>query len=245
MRWFLIVLAAFLLLLSPVLSFTAESPPTVVTLNLTKDLVDFAMTSVKVGAFLLAIFAGLCLCFFGFDVRNAQKAINESVKEVKAAETEARKVAEELSKQRAELEKIIVSAEDKLNKIGATMEGLATPEKPGSTEHLEVPLPAPSPFPPSGKLEVRTRDSLPAKSGPGDKPPAAASVPDAPTPSGRAPSSLVLEVLAGSNFDWTTMTRIKRKTGLTEDLILTIANAMPNIESSSNRKTGELLFRIR
>jgi len=61
---------------------------------------------------------------------------------------------------------------------------------------------------------------------------------------GRSDAELIREVIANSNFEWTSIKRITNKTGFDRDKILQIVRSTPGIEMSLGSKTKDHIFRL-
>lgn len=62
---------------------------------------------------------------------------------------------------------------------------------------------------------------------------------------GRSEEELIRELIKGSSFDWTTIGRLKKKTGLSSERILEQARAMQDIEISTGKKSQNHIFRLK
>ncbi|AXI01614.1 hypothetical protein [Aquirhabdus parva] len=61
----------------------------------------------------------------------------------------------------------------------------------------------------------------------------------------RSPIDLIREVINSSNFEWTTIERVIKRTGLSRDAILNEVRKAPDIKISSGRKTQDFIFKIK
>jgi len=213
-------------------SVIAADAPTVVTLNLTKDLVTFIQGAVTLGGIFLTVFAFLCVMFFGVDVKNARKEISLATAEMKTAALEAKQVELDIRKRKLEFEEFFRDAKEKVELIGSTVEGVAAGAKdPKYPKQL-------------GRFSTRDHTMPPVATGVDSAD--IEGVPDdqvAPAKT-RAPSALIAELLMSSKFPWTTMTRLKNTTGWDEEFIRTVVNSMPGVILGYNRTTKEQLFKL-
>lgn len=56
---------------------------------------------------------------------------------------------------------------------------------------------------------------------------------------------LIREVIESSSFEWTTIQRIMKKTGLSREQILEITRKMSGVEISFGKKTKDHIFKIK
>ena len=61
----------------------------------------------------------------------------------------------------------------------------------------------------------------------------------------RDASTLIRDVINSGSFEWTTISRIMKRTGLTRDQIITTTQTMPDIKISFGRKTKDYIFKIK
>lgn len=64
-------------------------------------------------------------------------------------------------------------------------------------------------------------------------------------PAGRTSRDLIQEVIKSSNYEWTTIGRIVKRTGLTRDQVLEEARKSPEIQIGNGRKTQDFLFKLK
>ncbi|MGI4813426.1 MAG: hypothetical protein ACRYG5_12835 [Janthinobacterium lividum] len=62
-------------------------------------------------------------------------------------------------------------------------------------------------------------------------------------PTGRSDSDLIREVIQSSTYDWTTIGRVEKRTGLSRDVILEAVRKAPDMEISTGKKTMDFIFR--
>jgi hypothetical protein len=65
------------------------------------------------------------------------------------------------------------------------------------------------------------------------------------TKSGRSDDELIRDIIRTSKFKWTTLGRIMSKTGLSENQLLPLARAMPDIEIGKGNESGKPIFRLK
>ena len=66
-----------------------------------------------------------------------------------------------------------------------------------------------------------------------------------PSQEGRSEDELIRELIRGSSFNWTTIGRLKKRTGLSSEGILEQARAMQDIEISTGKKSKDHIFRLK
>ena len=101
--------------------------------NIDKDLMTFVKTTFWIAGVFLAVISFIGIAFFGFDVRNASKHLSEIRKELdkksgllKDLFEDVKEGKQTLERNRVEFEKYITQAQEKVEQLGAEIEGLIT-----------------------------------------------------------------------------------------------------------------------
>ena len=55
----------------------------------------------------------------------------------------------------------------------------------------------------------------------------------------------IREVIQASSFEWTTIGRIMKRTGLSHDVVTNICASMPDLEISRGKKTGDAIYKFK
>ena len=61
----------------------------------------------------------------------------------------------------------------------------------------------------------------------------------------RTDTDLILDIIRGSNFQWTTIHRLMKRSGLDRDKILEITRSIPDVEINIGKKSRDHIFRLR
>ncbi len=242
-----------------------SQPPqqgTTVRLDLTEDAVSFFKFATWVGGGFLLIYAVIGLAFFGFDVRKAKSAIGDDVKDMKGLLSEANTLLAsirlgelETSKLKIQFEIFEKQYESRLAELGAMME-----EQQDSTSVLlparatgggirfgvrTTPLPKESDI--KAESQAKPSELLAESGGPGSvvTPNKLGDAQAFDHDSSRSRSDLVREVVRNSKFEWTTIGRLVKKSGLDRDEILEIARTMSDVEIGFGKMTKDHLFRLK
>ncbi len=124
---FFIIIPVLLAADEPVL----KQHDTAVTINLTKDLISFFKMAVWIFGIFIAILAFLGIAFFGFDVRKARAAIQDSLKEIREINEQANVLKDAIQSTYKELEDLkdkfnrnADDAENSIQELGAQVEEL-------------------------------------------------------------------------------------------------------------------------
>lgn len=195
--------------------FAAETSPAPVTINLTEDVFKFFKAAVWVCGIFIALLAFIGVAFFGFDVRKAQTSIGEALTEVKKILADAKQLNSEIIQIHKELLELKNTYREKADEAENRIEELGAKIEEIS-EKSEIVAPV--------RAKEKTRET---------------------DIQSRDESTLIREVINSSSFEWTTMLRIMKKTGLTREQILNIARTMPDIKISFGRKTKDHIFKIK
>ncbi|MFX0066849.1 MAG: hypothetical protein ACFFC7_32345 [Candidatus Hermodarchaeota archaeon] len=235
---------------------------TAVTINLTKDLISFIKIAVWIFGIFIAILAFLGVAFFGFDVRKARAAIQDSLNEIREIMDQATILKGSIESTYSELEDLkdkftrtTEEAENYIQELGAQVEELTesvstkrdtiqenakdkfVSDNERAENYLEdelghqVALPTPS-------WRESCEDSDKA-----DQSSDETYVED--EENKRSIQDLLVEIITGSSFKWTTIKRLMNKTGLSRDEILDYARKNPKIEISLGKKGKDHIFRIK
>ena len=101
--------------------------------NLDKDLVTFVKSAFWIAGIFLAIVSFIGIAFFGFDVRNARKQLTETKKELDEKSELLKKLFNDLKNEKQTLERnrkdyelYINQAQEKIEQLGAEIEGIMT-----------------------------------------------------------------------------------------------------------------------
>ncbi|QNK69208.1 hypothetical protein [Variovorax sp. PAMC26660] len=232
----------------------APAGPQQVTLTLDRDLVTFVKVAAWAAGIFLAVFAALAVGFFGFDVRAARKSLLEASDDIRTRMESIRKDHEALGALKERLEKLggelVGLIEDKTpppNSISTT--GAKRGRKPKAVndgfetdidlsdieDALAADEPAPTPE------ENKSTPSQPHKE---------SSAPTQPGPLSELwdmeekQRERIREVLASSEFEWSTVGTVSKKTGLSEEAIEKLALGDPFVQIGHGRQ-GAMLLRLK
>lgn len=198
-------------------AFAVDAPPAQVTLNLTEDAVKFFKAAVWIGGGFVTILAILGVAFFGFDVRKAHASINESTTELKKLLTDAQALHAEIKKTHEELNELRSKYEINAKEREKNIEELGA-----KIEDLTDKAAAVEPTETAVVVPVAEEKQEPS----------------------RDIQTLIRDVIDSSSFEWTTIHRIMKKTGLPREQILEITREMSDIEISFGKKTKDHIFKI-
>lgn len=197
---------------------SADTPPTQVTLNLTDDAVKFFKAAVWIGGGFVTILAILGVAFFGFDVRKAHASINESTSELKKLLSDAHSLHTEIKKTHEELIELKSKYEINANDRENSIEELgAKIEEIADKAAFVEPIESTAFSPDAQEIQEPSRD-----------------IP-----------TLIRDVIKSSSFEWTTIQRIMKKTGLSREQILEIAQKIADVEISFGKKTKDHILKIK
>jgi len=62
---------------------------------------------------------------------------------------------------------------------------------------------------------------------------------------GRSNEDLIRDIVRSSRFEWTTLARLTKRTGLDREQVLEITRAMPDIKIGFGRQSQDNIFRLR
>jgi len=191
-------------------------------LSLDRDLVNFTKAAAWVFGIFITVFAFIAVGFFGWDVKQTRKAMYD-------ARDDLQKRMEEIRKDHKELDEL----KERLKKLGAELIDVAEKNAPAETG---APTPAPpaslstSTLPTSDTDDELRGDELrwgPLKNWTDDQ-----------------RRSYLRNVIGTSEFEWSTLGTLSRKTGLPEADIWNLFANDPFVERTTGRD-GRLLLRIR
>lgn len=229
----LIFFATYLLLPSLVWGGAASSVPQQITMSVDADLIAFVKVTIWLGGGFLVIFAALGIAFFGWDVRkargsilDAQKEVNELLKESRKDLNALKELKENLGELGAQLQEEMESLQD-LKKKREELGEKSQEDSESSPPSAAVPT----------RMEFRDAAS--------QVPVSSICSPTSPMAGMRSDLDLIREVIASSNYEWTTIGRLMKKTGLPHDEILQEARSAPDIIISYGRQTKDNIFKFK
>ncbi len=192
-------------------------------LTIDSDLITFFKFAVWAGSVFLAVYALIGIGFFGWDVTKARSSLKDAEKEVREQLRELRTDFKELRDLKERLEELGAQLSDLADDIqGKKRTDGNPPQAPDDSGGVSPPESPRSPGPPGGEVAMFARG--------------------API---RSDVDLVREVLLSSSFEWTTINRLMKKTGFSQEQVLSIARSDPSIEIGFGRRTKEHLFKIK
>lgn len=212
------MLLVLMLLLSATAAFATDAPPAQVTLNLTEDAVKFFKAAVWIGGGFVTILAILGVAFFGFDVRKAHASINESTAELKKLLTDAQALHAEIKKTHEELSELKSKYEINAKERENNIEELGAKIEELTDKVTVVELTEPAVFDFVAKEKQEPSRDIP---------------------------TLIRDVIESSSFEWTTIQRIMKKTGLSREQIQETTQKMSDVEISLGKKTKDHIFKIK
>jgi hypothetical protein len=226
----LIFLPILFLLPSLCFGVDASSIPQQITLSVDADLIAFVKTTIwlggiflAIGGFLLTIYALIGVAFFGFDVRKARGSLNDVQNEVREKLNELHKDYE-----------VLKDLKGKLGELGAKLQEDIESLQDLKEKREELDAKPQEGTKPSASVHGRMnfRDAAPTV------------CPPASIAGTRSNIDLIREIIASSNYEWTTIGRIMKKTGLSHDEILQEARSAPDIIIGYGRQTNDNLFKF-
>ena len=196
--------------------------PDRVTLSLDRDLVTFAKAAAWTGGIFITVFAFIAVGFFGWDVKQTRKAMYD-------ARDDLRKRMDEIRKDHDDLNEL----KERLKKLGAELIEVAEKKPPGQPT---APTPA---HPPS--LSTTTLPSSEAEQAPTENQPGWGPLTSWTDENKKA---YLRNVIGASEFEWSTLGTLARKTGIPGEAIWSLFANDPFVEQGTGRD-GRLLLRIR
>lgn len=193
----------------------APVAPERVTMSLDKDLIAFVQAAAWVAGIFLATFAFIAVGFFGWDVAQTRKAMQEA--------------RDDLNKRMGEIRldhQALKELKERLEKLGAELVEQIEEKKAPSVDP-RTPLPPPAPQPSDGPAD-------PIEDGP------IARVWEADDEK----RDRIRYVISWGEFEWTTLPTLAKKTGLSEREAVALAASDPLVQVGTGRH-GQLLFRLR
>ncbi|QSI33409.1 hypothetical protein GNX71_29120 [Variovorax sp. RKNM96] len=191
-----------------------------VTLSLDQDLITFVKAGAWVAGIFLAIFAFIAVGFFGWDVAQTRKAMQDARDDLNKRMGEIRLDHQALKELKERLEKLGAELVEQIEKKTA-----ADPSVPPSP----APAPAPAPAP-----QQDTKPDEPNQDGPLSQ-------------SWRTNEEKrlqVRQVIAAAEFEWTTLGTLAKKTGLGDNEIIALTVDDPLVQRGIGAR-GQMLFRLR
>lgn len=177
-----------------------------VEVTLDKDLISFVKSVFWIAGIFLALISFIGIAFFGFDVRNAKKNINDTINEIRNTVNEAQQIFTEVKEKQTQIEEkrklfesYVDQAKETIEQIGAQVETLAEEEVPKISRSENI----------------------------------------------RDDAELIKDIIKSGSFDWTTIGRIIRKSGLSRDEILKIARSQPEIIIGYGVKSKDHIFKLK
>ncbi len=223
-----LILTAIIFLL-PNLGFGVEMASSVskqITISIDADLILFVKSTIWLGSGFLLVFAALGITFFGWDVRKARGSIADAQKELNDLLKESRKDHESLKELKGRLEELGAQLQEDIESLQDRKEKFEEfSEKP--QEGIDALAPSAS--------SLSGESTIPAE---GTVSPAISRA------CTRSKIDLIREVIASSNYEWTTIGRIMKKTGLSCDEILQETRSAPDIIIEYSRQTNNNLFKF-
>lgn len=227
-----LALALVVLTASAVAQTATAAPPQQVTLTLDQDLITFAKWAVSLGGIFLVVFAGIGVLFFGWDVAQTRKAMLEARDDIAKRLESIRSDHAALKELKERLEQLGAKLEEQqlLKKAGVELEDLAYPGVPKHPP--EPPLPSepstpPQPPPRLPKIDNQVVDELNDEIFNGR---------DHNQPMARRAEEM-RRVLATSDFEWTTMGTLVKKTGIAPEDIEHILSLSDEFETIVRKGT--------
>jgi hypothetical protein len=222
---FILVFILAIPILLPSLGFGAEAASSVskqITMSVDADLISFVKTTISLGSIFLVIFAVLGVTFFGWDVRKARGSIIDAQNEAK-----------ELLKDLREDYEALKGLKEKLEELGSKLQEDSEPLQDLKEKHEGI----------GAKPQEGTRTPIPSAGS------ATLSGEAALTAVGlvsgtRSNLQLIREVINSSNYEWTTIGRIMKKTGIAHDDILREAQSAPDIIINYGPQTKDFIFKF-
>jgi len=202
-------------------------PPVEVTVQLT-DLVTMLQWVFGLSAGFLIIFAGLCIIFFGVDIRDARNQLRSSIDEARKIRDDAsdiltklkseyRDQQDQIRKRRNELDDTLRDARNLIEKLRTE---IGDADEAGRVlQEYEEPKVDPDRTPTSPESDRVSQDE--------------------------AKRNRIREIIKTSKFEWTTIGRVMKGTGLSHNEITELVQNMPDIKISKGRKTQDTIFRFR
>lgn len=224
------VLAILFLLPGLCFAVDASSIPQQITLSVDADLIAFVKTTIWLGGSFLVIFAAIGITFFGWDVRKARGSITDAQKEVNELLKESRKDHDALKELKGKLEELGAKLQEDIESLQDLKEKR---EELGKKPQEATETPTPSVAAPE---RMAFRDTVKTFLRPGATPSIEGK---------RSNIDLIREVIASSNYEWTTIGRIMKKTGLSQDEILREARSAPDIIISYSNQTKDNIFKFK
>ncbi|MFC2110868.1 hypothetical protein ACFLQ5_00295 [Bacteroidota bacterium] len=110
---------------------TMQKKSNTIEVNVDKDLVTFVKSAFWIAGIFLAIVSFMGIAFFGFDVRNARKHLSDTKKELdeksellKELFDDVKNEKQTLEKNREDFELYVKQAQEKVEQLGAEIEGI-------------------------------------------------------------------------------------------------------------------------
>jgi F0F1-type ATP synthase membrane subunit b/b' len=210
-----IIVAGIVVIASTTSALAADASQTLVKLDLSQDLITFLTFAIWCGGIFIAILAALGVAFFGFDVRKARSSIMEMTSELRGLIDNAKKEHEKLQSVQEELTQLKVRFDATVADAERRIEELGA------------------------QIEETTEETT------SDASAITGTEAAEPSQEGRSEDELIRELIRGSSFNWTTIGRLKKRTGLSSEGILEQARAMQDIEISTGKKSKDHIFRLK
>jgi septal ring factor EnvC (AmiA/AmiB activator) len=214
------LIVSVLCLLTGVSSVVAETnsahPPATVVLDIA-DLVTFIKCAVWAGGLFLAALAILGVTFFGFDVRKARASIQDELSDLRKIIEDARSLRSDIEKSQSDQNKVQRELIDIKDRFEKAAE---------DSEQRVKELGA--------KIEELTDQHEPKEQ-----------IPRTDSPAGRTTQNLIREIIQSSRFEWTTMSRLMKRTGLSREDVLATVRMMPDIRIGFGRESQDNIFRFK
>jgi hypothetical protein len=205
---------------------TVTASPQAVTVSLDADLVTFVKAAVWGGAGFLAMYALIGITFFGWDVRKARGSLADAEREVKDLLGQVHSDYAKLKDLRERLEQLGAALEEEAERVPQSGYRRWLPSE---IHFLNRPRGGPA-APIEGEMPAPPRSDSTLEDEPLEPQPASRS------------ADLIREVIASGNFEWTTIGRVVKATGLTRDEVLRAVRATPDMAVTRSRQTGDFLF---
>lgn len=196
----------------------AQATPQQVTMSLDQDLITFVKAAIWVAGAFLAIFAFIAIGFFGWDVAQTRKVMQDARDDVTKRMSEIRQDHQALK-----------DLKERLEKLGAELVEQIEKKAPPTDSAALVPPPTSTPVP------------QPAKDGEDTDP-------EGPLASvwetEEEKRNRIRYVIAWGEFEWTTLPTLAKKAGLSQKEVRALATDDPSIQVGTGRH-GQLLFRLK
>jgi len=197
------------------LALNASDSAKNVHIYLDENLVTFVKGAIWVGGIFLAIFTFIGVAFFGWDVRKARNSIAEIQKEMVQSIKEIRSDIISMKEMKEEFEELGAQLEETMDNYKIQ---IPSPE--------DMPTPGASQSGGFGTLFMDTDTKIESKQS-------------------RSDLNIIKEVISSSNYKWTTIGRIVKKTGLDKDSILREARSSSDIEIGFGKSTQDYILRFK